>query len=370
MFASASQKTMDTVVQAGLAPTSTVFAINTMAIATPTSPTTPVSSLADLANPAVKVAVCAADVPCGTAADKLFENNKLTVNPVTREVDVKAVLSKVQLGEVDAGIVYVTDVKAAGDALVGIDIPARAERDDQLPDHRAVRQRRTRRPRRLSWPTSCPPTRRRCCSKPGSPLRDVTSRAVVDGAALARPRPCGARGPLPRPASARAPDPGTVEQVLGGAHLADVVVGAAPVARHRYRLDRRRRDPRGAARVAARALHGARAAVPARPRHGAARAATGGRGNRAAAGIRTPRHRGAAARGAHRHHASRSPRRASSSPRCSWPCRSSSSRSRERCAASTGSSRRPPSTLGASRIEVFRRVTCPWSRRRWWPVPC
>jgi molybdate transport system substrate-binding protein len=123
VFASASQKTMDTVVQAGLAPTSTVFAINTMAIATPTSPTTPVSSLADLANPAVKVAVCAADVPCGTAADKLFENNKLTVNPVTREVDVKAVLSKVQLGEVDAGIVYVTDVKAAGDALVGIDIP-------------------------------------------------------------------------------------------------------------------------------------------------------------------------------------------------------------------------------------------------------
>jgi molybdate transport system substrate-binding protein len=123
VFASASQKTMDTVVEAGLAATSTVFAINTMAIATPKDPTTPVSSLADLANPAVKVAVCAADVPCGTAADKLFANNKLTVTPVTREVDVKAVLSKVQLGEVDAGIVYVTDVKAAGDAVVGIDIP-------------------------------------------------------------------------------------------------------------------------------------------------------------------------------------------------------------------------------------------------------
>jgi molybdate transport system substrate-binding protein len=123
VFASASQKTMDTVVQAGLAPTSTVFALNTMAIATPKDPITPVSSLADLANPAVKVAVCAADVPCGTAADTLFENNKLTVTPVTREVDVKSVLSKVQLGEVDAGIVYVTDIKAAGDAVVGIDIP-------------------------------------------------------------------------------------------------------------------------------------------------------------------------------------------------------------------------------------------------------
>ena len=124
VFASASQKTMDTVVDAGLASGSQVFAVNTMAIATPTDPTTPVASLADLANPAVKVAVCAADVPCGKAADSLFEKNDLAVTPVTREVDVKAVLSKVQLGEVDAGIVYVTDIKAAGSAVVGIDIPA------------------------------------------------------------------------------------------------------------------------------------------------------------------------------------------------------------------------------------------------------
>jgi len=124
VFASASQKTMDAVVDAGLASGSSVFAVNTMAIATPTDPTTPVTSLADLANPDVKVAVCAADVPCGTAADKLFEQNSLTVTPVTREVDVKSVLSKVQLGEVDAGIVYVTDIKAAGSAVVGVGIPA------------------------------------------------------------------------------------------------------------------------------------------------------------------------------------------------------------------------------------------------------
>ncbi len=124
VFASASAKTMDTVIRAGLAATSTTFARNSMAIATPTDPTVRVTSLADLAIPGVKVAVCAVDVPCGTAADKLFANNRLTVTPVTREVDVKAVLSKVQLGEVDAGIVYVTDVRAAGDAVVGIDIPA------------------------------------------------------------------------------------------------------------------------------------------------------------------------------------------------------------------------------------------------------
>jgi molybdate transport system substrate-binding protein len=95
-----------------------------MEIATPTSPTTPVSSLSDLANPAVKVAVCQKDVPCGVAAQKLFDQNTLTVTPVSEEVDVKSVLSKVQLGEVDAGVVYVTDVKAAATTVVGVPIPA------------------------------------------------------------------------------------------------------------------------------------------------------------------------------------------------------------------------------------------------------
>lgn len=133
VFASASPKTMDIVVKAGLATTSTTFARNSMAIAAPVDPGVPVTSLADLARPDVKVAVCASDVPCGSAAERLFEINDLVVTPVTREVDVKAVLSKVQLGEVDAGIVYVTDVKAAGDAVVGIDIPSEANVSTEYP---------------------------------------------------------------------------------------------------------------------------------------------------------------------------------------------------------------------------------------------
>ena len=124
VFASASQKTMDTVTSAGAATGDKVFAVNTMEIATPTKATTPVTGLADLAKPGVKVAVCQKDVPCGAAAVKLFDQNKLTVTPVSEEVDVKSVLSKVVLGEVDAGIVYVTDVKAAKDTVVGIEIPA------------------------------------------------------------------------------------------------------------------------------------------------------------------------------------------------------------------------------------------------------
>ena len=123
VFASASTRTMDTVTGAGDAGDPTTFAVNTMEIATPNPQKVPVSALADLANASVKTVVCQKDVPCGAAAVKLFEQNKLTVTPVSEEADVKAVLTKVELGEADAGIVYVTDVKAAGDKVVGVQIP-------------------------------------------------------------------------------------------------------------------------------------------------------------------------------------------------------------------------------------------------------
>jgi molybdate transport system substrate-binding protein len=124
VFASASTTTMATVVAAGVAPAPHNLATNVLEIATPTKATVPVTGLADLAKPGVKVAVCQQDAPCGAAAVTLFDKNKLTVTPVSEEVDVKSVLSKVVLGEVDAGIVYVTDVKAAKDTVVGVEIPA------------------------------------------------------------------------------------------------------------------------------------------------------------------------------------------------------------------------------------------------------
>jgi molybdate transport system substrate-binding protein len=123
VLATASEKTMDTVTDAGLTVGPTTFAVNTMAIATPVDPSVPVDGLDDLADPEVKVAVCAQEVPCGVAADALFDKAGLMVSPVTREVDVKAVLAKVTLGEVDAGVVYATDVRAAGDTVVGVAIP-------------------------------------------------------------------------------------------------------------------------------------------------------------------------------------------------------------------------------------------------------
>lgn len=124
VFASASQKNMDAVVAAGGATSSTPFVKNVMEIAVPPANPAKVTQLADLAEPAVKVALCQAEVPCGATALKVFENAKLTVKPVTQEADVKATLAKVTLGEVDAGVVYVTDVLAAGDKVKGIEIPA------------------------------------------------------------------------------------------------------------------------------------------------------------------------------------------------------------------------------------------------------
>ncbi|MBM6401887.1 molybdate ABC transporter substrate-binding protein [Phycicoccus sonneratiae] len=123
VFASASTKNMDTVVAAGAATDPKTFAENVMEIAVPPSNPGKVTGVDDLARADVKTALCQEQVPCGATAAKVFENAELTVEPVTLEPDVKSVLSKVTLGEVDAGVVYVTDVKAAGADVEGIEIP-------------------------------------------------------------------------------------------------------------------------------------------------------------------------------------------------------------------------------------------------------
>lgn len=124
VFASASTKNMDQVVKAGDAISPNNFASNVMEIAVPPKNPAGVTQLSDLAKPAVKVALCQVAVPCGSTAEKVFKNAKITVTAVTQELDVKAVLAKVSLGEVDAGVVYVTDVRSAGVKVTGIVIPA------------------------------------------------------------------------------------------------------------------------------------------------------------------------------------------------------------------------------------------------------
>ena len=133
VFASASVKNMDQVVTTGDAASPTAFASNVMEIVVPTRNPAAITALSDLARPGVKVALCQPAVPCGVTAAKVFNNAKLTVTPVTQEVDVKAVLTKVSLGEVDAGVVYVTDVRAAGAKVRGIVIPADVNASTRYP---------------------------------------------------------------------------------------------------------------------------------------------------------------------------------------------------------------------------------------------
>ena len=133
VYASASTKTMSQVVEAGVAASPTDFASNVMEIAVPPKNPANVTELSDLAKPVVKVALCQKAVPCGVTAAKVFTKAKLTVTPVTQEVDVKAVLTKVTLGEVDAGVVYVTDVLAAGDKVKAVTIPTDVNASTKYP---------------------------------------------------------------------------------------------------------------------------------------------------------------------------------------------------------------------------------------------
>lgn len=124
VFASASPKNMNQVVTPGNASNPQNFAKNTAEVAVPTNNPAKVTSVNDLAKSSVKTALCQPQVPCGVVAAEVFKNAKITVKPVTLQPDVKSVLTQVELGNVDAGVVYVTDVMAAGSKVKGVTIPA------------------------------------------------------------------------------------------------------------------------------------------------------------------------------------------------------------------------------------------------------
>ncbi|MEP6464322.1 MAG: molybdate ABC transporter substrate-binding protein [Frankiaceae bacterium] len=133
VFASASPKNLQQVVTAGGASTSSTFAKNVMEIAVPPANPGKVTGVADLSKRGVEVALCQPQVPCGATAATVFTNAKVTVKPVTLEADVKSTLTKVQTGEVDAGVVYVTDVRAAGARVKGIPIPTGVNASTEYP---------------------------------------------------------------------------------------------------------------------------------------------------------------------------------------------------------------------------------------------
>jgi molybdate transport system substrate-binding protein len=134
VFASADTKNMDKATKDNLVDGAPVnFASNTLEIAVPPDNPAEVASLKDLARPAVKVVVCAPAVPCGSATEKIETAAGIMLAPVSQEASVTDVLNKVQMGEADAGLVYVTDVKGAGDKVRGIPFPESKEAVNQYP---------------------------------------------------------------------------------------------------------------------------------------------------------------------------------------------------------------------------------------------
>ncbi len=124
VFASADAANMTKLTDAGLNGSEPViFATNLLTIIVAPGNPLGITGVADLANADIKTVVCAPEVPCGNYANQIFTTAAVTVTPVSLEQNVRGVVTKVTAGEADAGIVYVTDVTAAGDTADMVEIP-------------------------------------------------------------------------------------------------------------------------------------------------------------------------------------------------------------------------------------------------------
>ena len=127
VFASADTAQMDTVAKAGLlAGNATNFAANTLVIVTAPGNPKKIGSFADLAKPGLNVVVCQQPVPCGSATRRIEDGTGVRIKAVSEELSVTDVLNKVTSGQADAGLVYVTDARSAGDNVTTVDFPEAA----------------------------------------------------------------------------------------------------------------------------------------------------------------------------------------------------------------------------------------------------
>jgi molybdate transport system substrate-binding protein len=134
VFAAASPKTMAIVTaKKDASGTPVTFVRNQLEIATVPGNPHKVSSLKDLTKPGLKVVLCDRTVPCGAAAQQALTASVLELTPVSYEQDVKSALTKVELKEADAAVVYKTDVKAAGDKVQGVEFPESAKAVNDYP---------------------------------------------------------------------------------------------------------------------------------------------------------------------------------------------------------------------------------------------
>lgn len=123
VFASANTSNMDQVVEAGEAENYEIFVHNLLQIAVPVGNPGEITGLEDFGRDELLIGLCAEDVPCGDFGRQALANAGVTAAIDTNETDVRALLTKIEAGELDAGITYVTDVAAADGSVEGIDIP-------------------------------------------------------------------------------------------------------------------------------------------------------------------------------------------------------------------------------------------------------
>jgi molybdate transport system substrate-binding protein len=124
VFASADEKNMTKATDAGIVSGQPVdFATNTLTIVTPPGNPKGIKTFADLAKPGTQVVVCAPQVPCGSATEKVEKATGVALAPVSEESAVTDVLGKITSGQADAGLVYVTDAAGAGDKVTSVPFP-------------------------------------------------------------------------------------------------------------------------------------------------------------------------------------------------------------------------------------------------------
>lgn len=134
VLATADEDTMTTVSDAGdTATTPRLFATNHLVMVVPKDDPAGITRFSDLDKKGVKYVVCVDTAPCGKLAATVLASTGIATKPVSEEVDVKAVLSKVSAGEADAGLVYATDAVAGGDSVTKVDIPTSNQNLNRYP---------------------------------------------------------------------------------------------------------------------------------------------------------------------------------------------------------------------------------------------
>lgn len=134
LFASADTTNMDNAAQAGLLAGDPVnFASNTLTIAVAPGNPKKIASFKDLTQQGLSVVVCAPQVPCGSATQRVEQTTGVMLNPVSEESSVSDVLNKVTTGQADAGLVYVTDARGAGDKVAEVPFPEAARAVNTYP---------------------------------------------------------------------------------------------------------------------------------------------------------------------------------------------------------------------------------------------